>query len=122
MIRSKQKIFNIVVVHMLSQNAKSIVETEFGTSCGYRGDQGRSCAIGCLIKDEFYNPDYEGQPCRDKRVKEALAKSGIEPESNQLMLSRLQHIHDNYVPSQWANQLGILAHRYNLKYKGPMPC
>lgn len=33
-----------------------------GTSCRYRGEGGRECAIGLVISDENYSPEIEGVP------------------------------------------------------------
>lgn len=50
-----QEIFDTVSVHLLTQNEKS-QESSFYSSCLYRGPNGTKCAVGCLIKDEFYQP------------------------------------------------------------------
>lgn len=44
-------------------------------SCAYRGENGAMCAVGCLIKDEFYSVDIERASPENDRVNEALANS-----------------------------------------------
>jgi hypothetical protein len=56
-----QHIFD-TVVPLLIQQGKSSVETEVDgrvINCMYRGDGGSKCAIGWLIADDRYSPDFE---------------------------------------------------------------
>lgn len=65
-----QEIFNTVATHLLTQNARSMgtAPQMEGRGCLYRGENGRMCAVGCLIKDEFYDPILENEPVRDPDV------------------------------------------------------
>ena len=53
-----QEAFDKMVRHLQSQNWKQATEGEFGP-CVYRGDNGRMCAIGCLIPDNEYTEALE---------------------------------------------------------------
>lgn len=49
--------FDIVKKHLLTQNKQSV--EEFSGKCRYRGGEGLKCAIGCLIPDDMYKPEFE---------------------------------------------------------------
>jgi len=102
------QIFDRVSEHLLTQKAKSLglkVNTGQATStfCKYRGDQGRSCAVGCLISDEYYSEDLEGGASYTPAVKWAVANSLKIPfrEVPDTLLEKLQTIHDHNNPEDW---------------------
>lgn len=68
----------------------------FEGSCLYRGTDGKKCAAGHLIKDEFYNEDLEGANCKIDPVREALLKSGVKATNIELV-RQMQVIHDRWV-------------------------
>ena len=105
------EVFNKVEAHLLLQGAKSV---DCGGECLYRGEDGMSCAIGCLIKDEFYHEGLEGIAMwADEKKKErlmileeALINSGIElSPAMTYMLSDLQYMHDTNSPKVWEQEL-----------------
>jgi hypothetical protein len=105
----KQKlieIFNTVKDHLLSQGVKSFDDEE---GCAYRGPNNTKCAIGCLIKDEHYTYRLEGKSIYSVHVVEALIKSlDVEEEfitDNINFFGYLQHVHDDFPPSQWREAL-----------------
>ena len=102
-LSDEQKIFNKVSKHLLLQNERSVT---FSSGCRYRGEDGLKCAIGCLIKDEVYSSDLEGNGVQSPDVVAALVDSGVKvtPETYELM-SRLQEIHDESQPSEWPRLL-----------------
>ena len=51
-------VFNYVVDHMQKQGKQSLFGG--GNTCAYRGDGGTMCAVGCLMKDDEYDPSWEG--------------------------------------------------------------
>ncbi len=57
----KQEIFEKVVNHLLNQKVRSVSRFNgtSGGSCAYRGQNNTSCAIGCLLTDEEYDPKME---------------------------------------------------------------
>ena len=61
---TSRKVFNYVVNHMKNQGCRSTKKYE-PDECAYRGENGTSCAVGCLILDEEYEPDMEYRPLRD---------------------------------------------------------
>lgn len=111
----QQQIYNIVKRHLLKQGARSQDTQEH---CLYRGPRGLKCAIGALIKDEFYNPALEDKSANQPEVLDALRRSfGLHP--SQLMdvffLSDLQEIHDRVNPSEWKDALSEFAVHRGLK-------
>jgi hypothetical protein len=53
---NRQIAFDIAVSGIIAQGGRS--DSDGGT-CAFRGERGRKCAIGFLIKDEDYRPEFE---------------------------------------------------------------
>ena len=118
-MNSKQEIFDRVVSHLLTQGAKSMGPGALGyqNRCAYRGAYGRMCAVGCLISDEFYNPDLEGRSVNHFMVLDALEKSGVENAgAHSFILSDLQLTHDSHDVKQWREELRKLAFHHKLEW------
>lgn len=119
----RQAIFDRVCRHLIKLDERSFKSG----ICSYRGDEGRQCAIGCLISDSDYDPDIEGlTPIRsleyadvDRRSKLLvdILKSSIGAESfdDFLFLTELQNIHDETMPCNWVDRLARYADAHNLK-------
>ena len=112
------EVFNKVEAHLLAQGVRSI---NYNDACTYRGEGGRSCAVGCLIKDEFYSRSLEGiamwggekEEDRQMLLEEALIKSGIDLNpATTYMLSDLQYLHDQKKPQDWEQGLQKLRVKY----------
>ena len=127
-----QEIFDKVSTHLLTQGKKS--KSMLTNTCLYRGPGGTSCAVGCLIKDEFYTEDLENKLSVSTPVTEALEKSGVTvTQEIDKLLRDLQKLHDGddisvtyfggigniFTPPHWHEGLQILADRYNLKFTPP---
>lgn len=105
---NKQAIFSIVATHLLTQARRSVSGYD---ACSYRGGGGTKCAVGALITDECYYPDLEGRRVSVPMVANAVSKSTnmiVDSEAVEF-LTRLQAIHDNWDPTQWADCLRGLA-------------
>lgn len=108
-----QDIFKIVRNHLLQQNEKSM---NYDDMCGYRGREGKKCAVGVLIHDNHYRAFFEGQPYDREYVLEAIMKSNPEWDMSPTsfsMLGDLQHLHDSYYPHEWERNLGMMAFEEN---------
>ncbi len=101
---SAQEVFDKVAEHLLTQNKKSI---GLNGGCCYRGENGLTCAAGCLIPDDKYSPQMERQPWGDICVS----------RWNFSLITDLQITHDRFAPKDWKNELKNLAIRYNLEFK-----
>ena len=112
------EVFNKVEEHLLSQGERSV---KFLDMCAYRGARGLRCAVGCLIKDEFYHEGIEGLAMwagekineRHFMLEEALVNSGIDLDyAMPRMLKDLQDLHDNENPEVWEQILQTLRGKY----------
>jgi hypothetical protein len=108
-----QEIYDKVSIHLLLQNEKSIG----GDECRYRGDSGLMCAVGCLVKDKYYNVNIEGLTIGQTTVYKVLQKSiGKLSKTSVYLLTDLQVVHDKNDISSWHSELLRLADVYNLEY------
>lgn len=68
--------------HLINQNRQAIGSehsTQGGPICMYRGNDNCKCAVGILIKDEFYCDSLENLTIMDDAIQSAVAKSlGVE--------------------------------------------
>lgn len=128
----RNKVFNRIAEHLLNQGKPC---TETGTdSCLYRGPNGMSCAIGCLIPDDKYDPQFENigiqilrttsvlKPNEKKFSEVILGLIGDMDYDDIELLKQLQNAHDdaatNTHPKQyWGAMLLSIAKRFNVKMK-----
>lgn len=105
-MRTDQELFTQAVLGMRSQNyALSQLDDDIST-CLYRHPDGYKCLVGHLIPDELYRPrTYPHLPV------------DVLPERDNLMLSRLQRVHDLASDSQGlVENLKEFATRHNLEF------
>jgi CII-binding regulator of phage lambda lysogenization HflD len=108
-----QEMFTKMVNHLRKQNQRSY-STIFG-GCAYRGENGLMCAVGCLIKDEFYDYQLESQNVSMLAVHRALISSGYEyDKQGESLLSRMQTVHDDYGTLSWEAKWVEIANEFNL--------
>jgi len=100
---SLDAIIQHVARHLILQNQRSYDE-----DCKYKSE-GLSCAVGCLVSDEEYDPEMEGAAIRDKR----FDKFGIGAQRRAL-LNSLQLVHDSMMPYEWHNELMSVCNQYGL--------
>lgn len=96
---NKQAVFEKVVTHLYNQKSQARNSKQ---GCAYRGTRGKTCAVGCLIKDEYYDKAQEGFSVNSDIVLSAVAKSlevGMKPSDVDL-LGSLQGLHDDRLPRQ----------------------
>lgn len=105
---SDQDLFDRVATHLLRQGKRSMSSN--GIECAYRGQNGLSCAVGCLIPDDAYHQGLEGLTATAKSIQDGLPFS-----VNVDLLQRLQDVHDTTEPPVWRNRLRDLAQDYDLK-------
>ncbi len=110
---ARLEILNTVQEHLSQQGEQSVALINGSKKCAYRGDRGFKCALGVLIKDEFYDPSFEGlslpapyatmDPKRSslkKAIEKSLGVNELESDDT-LFLNYLQRIHDIHTPTQW---------------------
>jgi hypothetical protein len=108
-----QELYDKVVNHLRNQGVKSFAEG----GCLYRSN-GLSCAVGCLIEDEFYVEELEGRTVDHIDVKNAVVKSigrDLTDQEMQLLLV-LQNVHDTFEVSEWNKGFKLIAICFNLEY------
>jgi hypothetical protein len=106
-----QEIFDKVCTHLMTQRTRSIQ-----VICAYRGENNTMCAIGCLLSDEMYCSQMEGESINGlvNRFRSYL------PEwfyKHYRLLMDLQLAHDSYLSVSviyCAKYLADLSLRYNL--------
>ena len=115
MSMSAKQIFYKVKKHLLRQGERSVAS---GGSCLYRSDDGvMSCAVGCLMTDDMYSPDFEGKNVAELEDDVMTPIIGVRKGSREYklgLLGELQEVHDNCGPYNWAHELDILQDRYNI--------
>lgn len=113
-----QELFDFVVGKLHEQGGPSvdIISSEGDAVCSYRGEHGRKCAAGWLIKDEFYGSGLEGAVACLAHVADALKKSGITNAQVNGIVSHLQAAHDSSVNANEdiADRLTECARAYRL--------
>lgn len=108
---NKQEVYNKVRAHLLTQRARSVLaDCPAGMACAYRGVGGLKCAIGCLIEDKHYDPEFERFGVGKTSVRDALRLSGVAYDVD--FLSALQVIHDNSPLCQWEADLESVREKY----------
>lgn len=85
---NKQELLNKVWKHLRKQGRQA--RNPINDSCAYRGDDGTTCAIGCLISDRYYNPSMEG--CTAGMIKNDIP---LLRRFSSHFLNELQSTHDN---------------------------
>lgn len=103
-----QEAFNKMTHHLLTQKAPSTLR-DYSTTCAYRGPRGLMCAVGCLIPDDQYDPDYER-----RRVSSFHADVPAIADLPLDFLLMMQTVHDSFEPDEWFEQLARVADHYTL--------
>lgn len=117
-MKTLQETFDKIVDHLRKQNSKSLMEAPRDDTCAYRGQDGKMCAVGCLIKDEFYDPSLEENIVQNKLVKNALNLSGYCTDEKFLkLMESMQQCHDLNSVKDWEYHFGSIATRYDLELK-----
>lgn len=106
----KKAIFYKVKRHLLAQGGPAMDGRE--KMCMYRTEDGRKCAIGCLIPDEAYRKEWEGK-CLTIIISDypsILGILGIEDRSIDIIFLRsLQDAHDDFMecgyPASWEDYI-----------------
>jgi len=110
-----QRIFDDASTHLMQQYKQCSVEE---TGCMYRDGHGNSCAIGGIIKDEFYDPALECMPAIYIKVIRMISDSGYGPSVDLELigeeLNDLQCVHDGLPVDRWFSGLHRYAIRHNL--------
>ena len=107
--KTQKEIFSYVIDHMIKQGVPSLDETK---TCLYRGPNGLMCAAGCLIPDDQYDPNMEGESW-DNLVN---IWNVVDKRHLNLIMS-LQGIHDDWSAHKDIDRLLEAAERIAKQYK-----
>jgi hypothetical protein len=102
---TQQEIFTQVATHLLTQMEVSADSSSYN-SCVYRhrvSGKTLKCAAGCLIGDNEYNEDFEGEPWY------VMVEKKHAPAHFSDFITVLQKVHDDYEPDKWRIQLENIA-------------
>lgn len=110
-----RELFLKIANHLLTQNEKAmdrencryrilINEDTFGASTANVGKILR-CAAGCLIPDQDYKPEFEGNAIGHFGTEDSVTKYFTNKYSDEQLtvIRKLQLIHDGYNVSNWKN-------------------
>lgn len=86
---NNQTVFDYVCHHMAAQGRQSANEGQ----CMYRSEEGLSCAVGCLIPDDFYSPLIESVSVYN--LKGGQMPNELIPFRDNGLLHLLQTAHDS---------------------------
>jgi hypothetical protein len=136
-----QQIFDRVLTHLRTQGQAARHVYDGGTSCRYRLEQDNgptlSCAVGCLIPDDVFEPGIEGSSIGAiLSLAEDYEKAGgldnmpahkwlYENVREHLhLLQDLQRAHDGHMKGEtamlrWECQMRAIAAYRNLTYTEP---
>jgi hypothetical protein len=113
---NNQIMFTKMVNHLRKQNSKSMTGTESDPICMYRSEDGKMCAVGCLIADEVYTFRLEDMNSSSNIVMRALDRSGFDIYTySATLISDMQTLHDRQPVSKWEDGFKSIAAEYKLK-------
>lgn len=112
---SKQEVYDHIVGHLRKQGqpAKLISDSGSGTLCVYLTPDGRKCAAGSLFTPDEYKTEYEDKPWS------FLVAAKHVPDAHNLLIVRLQCVHDDLDVDSWEWAFKKVAGDFNLVYTPP---
>ena len=124
---TNQEIYNKVRKHLLTQMKQC--RAPHSTQCRYRGDDGLTCAIGCLIPLEAYDDEIEGATIAELSNAFNTNHTGgvatlydileqcvgdLDDQDRLKLLELLQDCHDDYSVDCWERRLNRIAAQCDL--------
>ncbi len=103
-----QEIFDTVARHLLKQRERSGSKA----NCRYRCQSGLKCAVGILIPDDVYEATMENNAVSGLLLYWSNKFSHLRPY--EILLQKLQSIHDSCEVDDWMGQLYSVAKNFNL--------
>ena len=103
-----EQIFNQVKAHLLKQNQQS----KQGMFCKYR-NYGLMCAVGCLITNQEYVEEREGNGVSyiTRTYPNAFQHLDL-TDAKVEMLVDLQELHDDTLPHAWPTGLDVIYNKF----------
>jgi hypothetical protein len=114
MTMTRQQMFNTAYHGLAAQGFERSTPRNGGTGCAYRGADNRRCALGYLIPDSAYNPEWDKTGMSAWCLTEVNATPVI-CRKNQDFLEDLQEVHDSALtPDVMRTRLVEFAERWGL--------
>lgn len=83
----------------------------------YRGPEGLSCAVGCIIPPEEYDPAMENKDVHGLIEFNLLTKDRKAEFTKHIrLLTAMQRIHDSMPIDKWETNFCIVAEEFKLEY------
>jgi hypothetical protein len=86
-----QQVFDHVVRHLALQGKRAMK----GGACRYRSPEGLSCAAGCCLRDEEYDPRMEGESLEQTSTATTPGLFPARLQPHLRLLVALQRVHDS---------------------------
>lgn len=118
---TEQEIFNVVWTRLKTQGFERSYEwDEWDTGdCKYRDPSGRVCAVGALIPDDKYRPDFEGHTVDSPTIGNFILEATGLPKKFLPFLEKLQNAHDGGdTPRYMEDCFRQIAYDHNLTVPG----
>ncbi len=106
-----QVTFDTVVTGLRKQNARSVSENKH--RCMFRSPDGLKCAVGMLITDEKYNPDFDNSSVQEANGFNFVVNLGHDED----LLHKLMVCHDHTAVNGWEGKFKDIAKQFGLVYK-----
>lgn len=121
-----QEVFDQIVAHLRVQGKKSILDHQGMEVCAYRSldpvdGKVLKCAVGCLIKDEEYDPLMEATNVYHILRKMATISPSLRErlEHHHNLLTSMQEVHDGFPVERWESQFHAVASFHGVTYTPP---
>lgn len=131
-----QEVFDYVANHLRKQGRPSlrpkVNKNDSASACAYRGMNGLTCAVGCLMTDAEYQEEFEGDSIHTLVSCSMIVKEDEKDTFWQRhldLLSALQTVHDSglillsngeYASEDLEGALRKVAEKFNLTIKEPV--
>ena len=123
--KKMQWMYDTIMLHLRTQKSRAVSKEDF---CAYLTEDGKQCAIGCLIPKHLYHTSMEGLSA-ESLIKEytelfdhLFGKDTTEMEirAGQQLLDNMQDVHDSsqYPTRGWIGAAHKIGKNFKLSTQG----
>lgn len=112
----KQITFDAIVAGLRKQNARSTNENKH--KCMFRSPDGLKCAVGQLIEDKDYIPDFDNPQVQSDKANGF--KFVVDLGHDEDLLHSLMVCHDHTPVNGWEAKFKQIAKNFDLVYNPPV--
>jgi hypothetical protein len=117
---TNQEAFTTVARHLLTQKERALKPNPHNPSnpfCAYRAEDGKKCAVGCLIPDDLYLKEMEDLPVR-RLITDFPNIASLFEGVDLDLLRKLQMLHDSPIDvPYWEIRLRHFAVDFKLQWE-----